>query len=78
MLNRSASLAMTTSVLEALPGKLDIKRHSPRILFVHNLVAVTITITLSDRQGTLNIYLNIFFLNFIVMYYFTGIQLSGC
>ena len=30
MLNRSASLAMSTSVLKALPGKLDIKRHSPR------------------------------------------------
>ena len=25
----SASLAMSTSVLKALPGKLDIKRHSP-------------------------------------------------
>ena len=32
MLNQSASLAMLTSVLEALPGKLDIKRHSPSIL----------------------------------------------
>ena len=32
MLNRSASLAMSTSVLEALPGKLDIKKHSPSIL----------------------------------------------
>ena len=62
MLNPSASLAMSTSVLEALPGKLDIKRHSPRILYVHNLVAVTITITLSDRQGTLSVYLDIFFL----------------
>ena len=29
MLNRSASLAMSTSVLKALPGKFDIKRHSP-------------------------------------------------
>ena len=29
LLNRSASLAMPTSVLKALPGKLDIKRHSP-------------------------------------------------
>ena len=29
MLNRSASLAMSTSVLKALPGKLNIKRHSP-------------------------------------------------
>ena len=33
MLNRSASLAMSTSVLKALPGKLDIKRHSPSILY---------------------------------------------
>ena len=31
MLNRLASLAMSTSVLKALPGKLDIKRHSPSI-----------------------------------------------
>ena len=35
MLNRSASLAMSTSVLKALPGKLDIKRHSPSILYTH-------------------------------------------
>ena len=34
MLNRSASLAMSTSDLEALPGKLDIKRHSPSILYI--------------------------------------------
>ena len=34
MLNRSASLAMSTSVFEALPGKLDIKRHSPSILYI--------------------------------------------
>ena len=34
MLNRSASLVMSTSVLIALPGKLDIKRHSPSILFL--------------------------------------------
>ena len=32
MLNRSASLKMSTSVLKVLPGKLDIKRHSPSIL----------------------------------------------
>ena len=35
MLNRSASLAMPTSVLKALPGKLDIKRHSPSILYIY-------------------------------------------
>ena len=34
MLNLSASLAMSTSVLKAEPGKLDIKRHSPSILCV--------------------------------------------
>ena len=33
MLNRLASLAMSTCVLKALPGKLDIKRHSPSILY---------------------------------------------
>ena len=33
MLKRSASLAMSTSVLEALPGKLDIKRNSPSNLY---------------------------------------------
>ena len=35
MLNRSASLAMSTSVLKALPGKLDIKRDSPSILYLY-------------------------------------------
>ena len=29
-----SSLAMSTSVLKALPGKLDIKRHSPSILYL--------------------------------------------
>ena len=36
MLNLSASLAMSTSVLKALPGKLDIKRHSPSILYAND------------------------------------------
>ena len=34
MLNCSTSLAMSTSILKALPGKLDIKINSPSILFV--------------------------------------------
>ena len=34
MLNRSACAVMSTSVLKALPGKLDIKRHSPGILYI--------------------------------------------
>ena len=33
MLNCLASLVMLTSLLKALPGKLDIKRHSPSILY---------------------------------------------
>ena len=33
MLNRSASLAMSTSVPEALPGKPNIKRHSPSTMY---------------------------------------------
>ena len=34
MLNHLASLGMSTSILKALPGKLDIKRHSPGILYI--------------------------------------------
>ena len=41
MLNRSASLAMSTSVLKTLPGKLDIKRHSPSILYIANKDCMT-------------------------------------
>ena len=40
MFNRSASLAMSTSVLEALPGKPDIKRHSPSILYIFSMTRV--------------------------------------
>ena len=35
MLDRSANLAMSTSVLKALSGKLDIKRHSPSNFYIH-------------------------------------------
>ena len=34
----SASLAMSKSFLKALPGKLDIKRHSPSILYIQYLL----------------------------------------
>ena len=37
---RSASLAMSTSVLKALPGKLDIKRHSPSIRYISASLAM--------------------------------------
>ena len=41
MLNRSESLAMSTSVLKALPGKLDIKRHSPSILYLYRDLSIS-------------------------------------
>ena len=38
--NFSTSLAMLTSVLKALPGKLDIKKHSPSILYISAFLVV--------------------------------------
>ena len=40
----SASLAMSTSVLKALPGKLDIKRHSPSILYISTSLAMSTSV----------------------------------
>ena len=58
MLNRSASLAMSTCVLKALPGKLDIKRHSPSILFVlhssPNFILLTCSIPFVSINYTFN------------------------
>ena len=36
----SASLGMSTRLLEALPGKLNIKRHSPSILYILTSLAI--------------------------------------
>ena len=56
MLNRSAIFAMSTSVLKALPGKLDIKRHSPSILYIpHNLLSAFIIGTLRVKGLILNL-----------------------
>ena len=54
MLNRSASLAMSTSVLKALPGKLDIKRHSPCIFYISANLAMS-TSVLKALPGKLDI-----------------------
>ena len=46
MLNRSTEPRHSTSVLEAKPGKLNIKTHSPRLFYYNSLpqgVALTIT-----------------------------------
>ena len=52
MLNRLASLTMSTSVLKALPGKLDINRHSPSILYIQ-LKSELLMLTISRDFGTL-------------------------
>ena len=54
MLNRSASLAMSTSILKALPGKLDIKRHSPSILYISTSLTMS-TSVLKALPGKLDI-----------------------
>ena len=52
MLNRSASLAMSSSGLKALPSKLDIKRHSPSILYLHGRRHITGIVTNIKRETT--------------------------
>ena len=54
MLNRSASLAMSSSVLKASPGKLDIKRYSPSILYISASLAMS-TSVLKASPGKLDI-----------------------
>ena len=54
MLNRSPILVMSTSVLEVLPGKLDIKRHSPSILYISASLAMS-TSVLEVLPGKLDI-----------------------
>ena len=51
-----SSLAMSTCVLKALPGKLDIKRHSPSILYLPP-VNYLIFITTSMNAGQIHTYL---------------------
>ena len=51
-IERSASLAMSPSVLIALPGKLSIKRHSPSIFYVLDMSAFYICCLYSDALQT--------------------------
>ena len=50
----SSSLTMSTSVFEALPGKIDIKRHSPSILYILASLAMS-TSVLEALPGKLDI-----------------------
>ena len=54
MLYISASLAMSTSVPNALPGKLDIERQSPSILYISASLAMS-THVLKALPGKLDI-----------------------
>ena len=54
MLNRSASLAMSTSVLKALPGKLDIKRREPGILYLPDNRTYSAFVTNTTAKGMTN------------------------
>ena len=53
MLNRSACLAMSTSILEALPGKLDIKRHSPSILYITQEKYIILMPCINLKEGNI-------------------------
>ena len=55
MLNRSASLAMSTSVLKGLPGKLDIKRNSPSILYFYSHFMVVWEQKMVETTGQLKL-----------------------
>ena len=54
MLYRSASLGMSTSILKALPGKIDIKRYSASILYISASLAMSTSI-LKALPGKLDI-----------------------
>ena len=56
MLDRLATLVMSTSVLKALPSKLDIKRRSPGILYFDQLVDCAI---LYKENGTCHMGLDV-------------------
>ena len=55
LMNRSASLVISTSILKALPGKLDIKIHSPSILYVSESLVMSTSVlkALPGKQKTL-------------------------
>ena len=54
MLNRSTSLTMSTSVLKALRGKHDVKRHSPSILYISASLTMS-TSVLKALRGKLDV-----------------------
>ena len=78
MLNRSASLAMSTSLLKTLPGKLDIKRHSPSNLFIsfQFVLVETVTTSLMDRFTKLRNYKFLTVLCLCTFFFLLGLTLT--
>ena len=65
MLDRSASLAMSTSVLKALPGKLDSRKHS-LVFSMYFLTIVDIgPVVLFDDSSRTGLLLWIFFVTYV-------------
>ena len=65
MLDRSASLAMSTSVLKALPGKLDFRKHS-LVFSMYFLTIVDIgPVILFDDSSRTGLLLWIFFVTYV-------------
>ena len=57
MLNRSTRLTMSTSVLKALRGKLDVKRREPAILYIRDTCYVnTATHKLRNKKRRFDYY----------------------
>ena len=55
MYNRSAEPRYYTRVIEALPDKLDIKRHSPGILYIYHVICARYASKIWDFSKKTNI-----------------------
>ena len=72
MLNRLASIAMSTSLLKALPGKLDIKRHSLSILSLYIYAYwVHVGVKKNDTSSKYSLYIYAYWVNVGVKNYDT-------
>ena len=84
MLNHSANLAMSTNILKALPGKLNIKRHSPSILQIFLAHRIRISEILPWDRKSFIIYKVMKYIKILIIYnayfkkklYFTAVKIS--
>ena len=54
MLNPSARLAMSSSFLEALPGKLDVKSNPPSILYISAPLSFNLSDTADPQKSAIS------------------------